>query len=122
MFIIYYNGCAQSNRLVDRVSCTYGVPNSHRHGFGGAAKRVLGVTEVIAVVCLRQFANRELHDKLCIVLLGLDHIHVVFTALDHRSPALSVPPKHHFRFGVSVHHALERHGVAQVGHGDFRRH
>lgn len=80
------------------------------------------MTEVIAVVRLRQLANGQLHDELGEVLLGLDHVHVVFAAVDHRRPALRVPPEHHFWFGVRVHHALESHGVAQAGHGDFRRH
>jgi len=114
------DACAQPDRRDAR--CTYGVPDAHRHGLGGAAERVLGVTEVVAVVRLRQLANGELHDELGVVLLGPDHVHVVFAALDHRRPALRIPPKHRFRFGVRVHHALERHGVAQVGHGDFRRH
>jgi len=117
---ILHDACAQRAR--SGVCCTYGVPEAHWHGFGGTAERVLGVTEVVAVVRLRQLANGELHDELGVVLLGPDHVHVVFAAINHRRPALRVTPKHHFRFGVRVHHALERHGVAQVGHGDFRRH
>lgn len=101
---------------------THGVPYPHRHRFGGAAERVLGVTEVIAVVRLRQLADGQLHDELGVVVLGPDHVHVMLAALDHRRPALRVPPEHHLGLGVRVYHALERHGVAQVSHGDFRRH
>lgn len=80
------------------------------------------MAEVIAVVRLRQFADGQFHDELGEVLFGLDHVHVVFAAFDHRRAALRVPPEHHFGFGVRVHHALERHRVAQVGHRDFGSH
>lgn len=101
---------------------TYGVPNSYGDGFSGTSEWVFGVTEVIAVVCFRQMADGEFHDKLGEVVLGSDHVHVVFAALYDRRAALRVPPEHHFRFRVGVHHALQRHAVTQVCHGYFRRH
>lgn len=105
-----------------RLPNAYRVPYPHGHGFGRAAERVFGMAEIIAVVRLRQLADGQFHDELGPILFGPDHVHVVFAALDHRSPALRVPPEHHFRFGMRVHQALQRHRVAQVRHGDFRRH
>lgn len=77
------------------------------------------MAEVIAVVRLRQFADGQFHDELRVILFRTDHVHVVLAALDDRRAALRVTPEHHFRFRVRVHHALERHRVAQVGHRDF---